>query len=126
MPVKLLGTWDKVCVAFAILIGAIMLSLGAVGVILGCNFHFKLPPVLGALPFLAGWAMTVVLVRYWRLSKALSFAGATICPTCRHVMYVPADGMGRCSNCGRGLQTVAKEDEYERGGADSQTNHFGE
>ncbi len=126
MPVKLLGTWDKICVVFTILIGAVMLLLGGAGAFFGSNFHFKLPPVLGALPFFAGWAMTVVLVRYWRLSKALSFVGATICPTCRHVMYVPENGYGRCSNCGRGLQIVAKTDAEAHEVPNSQINHFGD
>jgi len=58
--------FDKICATLAIPIGIIFMVLGIVGLFAGSKAHFALPPVLGALPFLVGWAMSITLIRFWR------------------------------------------------------------
>jgi hypothetical protein len=62
-------TFDKVCAVVAIPLGFVFMVLGAFGFLMGSSAHFTLPPILGGLPFLAGWAMSVTLIRFWSLSK---------------------------------------------------------
>lgn len=63
-----MNVFDKICACFAIPVGAVFMLLGLVGLVSGSSAHFTLPPVLGGLPFFLGWAMCVVLVKYWRNS----------------------------------------------------------
>lgn len=58
--------FDKICATLAIPIGIVFMVLGIVGLFAGSKAHFALPPVLGALPFFLGWAMSVTLIRFWR------------------------------------------------------------
>ena len=59
-------TFDKICATIAIPIGILFMVLGIVGLFVGASAHFTLPPVLGALPFFLGWAMSITLIRFWR------------------------------------------------------------
>lgn len=43
--------------------------LGVVGLFIGSNASFELPPVLGFLPFILGWAMCVTMIKFWKLQK---------------------------------------------------------
>ena len=74
-----MSLFDKICAVPTIIVGAVFMALGAFGVIFRSNAHFTLPPVLGGLPFFLGWAMCVVLIKYWRLSirpKEVARSGA--------------------------------------------------
>ena len=62
-------TFDKVCACLAIPIGFLFMAIGVFGLFFGASAEFTLPPVLGALPFLLGWAMSVTLIRYWRRDR---------------------------------------------------------
>ncbi len=62
-------TFDKVCAALAIPIGVVFMIIGAIGLFTGANAHFTLPPILGGLPFFVGWAMSIPLIRYWKISS---------------------------------------------------------
>jgi hypothetical protein len=61
-------TFDKICAALSISIGAIFMVLGVIGLFIGAKAYFTLPPILGVLPFFLGWGMCVPLVKYWRMS----------------------------------------------------------
>ena len=61
--------FDKVCAALSILVGALFMILGVVGLFVGSNAHFRLPPILGGLPFFLGWGMCVPLIKYWKMSR---------------------------------------------------------
>ncbi|NNJ27665.1 hypothetical protein [Alienimonas chondri] len=65
-----MSTFEKVCAAFAILLGGGLMLLGAVGLFLGSSANFTLPPVLGVAPFFFGYGICIPLVRYWRMSNA--------------------------------------------------------
>ena len=67
----MMSLFDKICAVPTIIVGVIFMILGAFGLIFGANANFTLPPILGGLPFLVGWAMCVVLIKYWRLSTRL-------------------------------------------------------
>ncbi|UCF13954.1 MAG: hypothetical protein JSU94_09570 [Phycisphaerales bacterium] len=66
---KPMTTFDKACAVLAIPIGVIFMVLGAIGLFTGAKAHFALPPILGGLPFFLGWAMSIPLIRYWRISN---------------------------------------------------------
>ncbi len=61
--------FDKVCAVLAIPFGVVFMILGAIGLFTGSSAHFTLPPILGAIPFFVGWAMSVPLIRYWKISN---------------------------------------------------------
>lgn len=63
-----MNLFDKICACIAIPVGAIFMLLGAVGLFTGSSAHFQLPPLLGGLPFLLGWAMCIVMIKAWRSS----------------------------------------------------------
>ena len=65
-----MSTFEKICAALAICIGAIFMILGIVGLFMGAKAHFTLPPLLGALPFFVGYGICIPLVRYWRMSNS--------------------------------------------------------
>ena len=62
-------TFDKICAALSIAVGAIFMVLGAFGLIFGSKAHFTLPPIIGGLPFFLGWGMCVPLVKFWKMSN---------------------------------------------------------
>jgi len=66
-----MNLFDKICAVPTIAVGAVFMVLGAIGLFTGSNAHFTLPPILGALPFFLGWAMCVVLVKFWSQSNRL-------------------------------------------------------
>jgi hypothetical protein len=61
-----MNTFDKVCACISIPIGLCFMLLGVIGVFAGSGAHFKLPPILGGLPFFWGWAMSITLIKFWR------------------------------------------------------------
>jgi hypothetical protein len=71
-----MSKFDKFCALLTIPVGVIFLVLGTVGLFLGAEAHFTLPPVLGALPFLLGWSMCVTLIKFWRGSGGGGSAGS--------------------------------------------------
>ena len=52
-----LNRFDKVCAVMAVALGVIFLLLGVVGLFVGCQANFTLPPLVGALPALIGWGI---------------------------------------------------------------------
>lgn len=64
-----MSTFEKLCAALAICMGAILMILGVFGLFMGASAHFTLPPLLGALPFFVGYGICVPLARYWRMSN---------------------------------------------------------
>ncbi|MHC5071697.1 MAG: hypothetical protein ACYTGO_14580 [Planctomycetota bacterium] len=56
---------NKTCMVLAFGLGALLLILGALGLVFGCNAHFTLPPVLGALPAAVGWGIVWAVRRAW-------------------------------------------------------------
>ena len=61
-------TFDKICAALSIAVGAVFMVLGVIGLFVGASAHFTLPPVLGGLPFFLGWGMCIPMVKYWKMS----------------------------------------------------------
>lgn len=57
--------FDKLCACVAIPVGFVFLILGVFGFFAGSSAHFTLPPLLGGVPFLLGWAMSITLIRFW-------------------------------------------------------------
>lgn len=66
---KPMTVFDKACAVVAIPIGIVFMVLGAIGLFTGAKAHFDLPPILGCLPFFMGWAMSIPLIRYWKISN---------------------------------------------------------
>ena len=64
-----MSVFDKICAALSIVVGAIFMILGGIGLFTGAKAHFTLPPVLGILPFFLGWGMCVPLIKYWKMSS---------------------------------------------------------
>ncbi len=60
-----MNKFDKICAVVAIPIGVVFMVLGFIGLFAGSSANFTLPPVLGFLPFLLGWAMCVTLIKFW-------------------------------------------------------------
>ena len=56
---------NKICMVMAFVLGALLLILGALGLVFGCNAHFTLPPVLGVLPAAVGWGIVWAVRRAW-------------------------------------------------------------
>lgn len=63
--------FDKICAVPTVLAGVALMILGGLGLFMGCNANFTLPPIFGGLPFLVGWAMCVCMIKYWRQSSRL-------------------------------------------------------
>lgn len=64
-----LNLFDKICAVLAFGLGVVLLILGLVGVIFGCNAHFTLPPILGALPVLFGWGIVKPVIVAWKAGR---------------------------------------------------------
>jgi hydrogenase/urease accessory protein HupE len=60
--------FDRVCSVLAIPLGFVLMVLGVLGLFGGVSAHFTLPPILGGLPFFVGWAMSITLLRFWRMT----------------------------------------------------------
>ena len=56
---------NKVCMACAFCLGAVLLILGVIGFFMGSSANFTLPPILGLLPALFGWGALVAVRRAW-------------------------------------------------------------
>ena len=52
-----MNIFDKICAVLALLLGIVLGLLGVVGLFVGCNAHFSLPPILGVLPVFFGWGI---------------------------------------------------------------------
>ena len=61
--------FDKFCAVFAFILGAIFLILGVIGLFVGCNAHFSLPPILGVVPALVGWGIVRPVIIAWNNSN---------------------------------------------------------
>ncbi len=60
-----MNVFNKVCMVLAAALGAVLMILGALGLFFGCNAHFTLPPVLGALPAIIGWGIVTAVRAAW-------------------------------------------------------------
>jgi hypothetical protein len=58
--------FDKICAVLAFALGAALLILGVIGLFTGCRAHFTLPPILGALPAIAGWGIIKPIIVAWK------------------------------------------------------------
>lgn len=67
----MMSLFDKICAVPAIIVGIVFMFLGAAGLFVEVKAYFTLPPILGVLPFFLGWSMSVVLIKYWKLSDKL-------------------------------------------------------
>lgn len=67
-----LNLFDKICAVLAFVLGVVLLGLGLFGTIFGCNAHFTLPPILGALPALVGWGILKPVVVAWNARRSPS------------------------------------------------------
>ncbi len=76
-----MSVFDKICAVPTIIAGAIFMALGVFGLIFGCAAKLTLPPILGVLPFFLGWAMCVVLIKYWKLSARLKYDNRASAPS---------------------------------------------
>lgn len=70
-----MNAFDKLCAAFAFLLGIIFLVLGLLGLFTGARAHFTLPPILGGLPAICGWGMVKPIIVAWRVPTGRDQAG---------------------------------------------------
>jgi len=61
-----MNIFDKICCVLAFLLGVALLILGALGLFMGCNANFTLPPILGVIPAFAGWGIVKAIVVAWK------------------------------------------------------------
>ena len=73
-----LNLFDKICAALGCALGVVLLILGTLGLCVGCNAHFTLPPVLGVLPALVGWGILKSAVVAFRSSRMLAAQGSAV------------------------------------------------
>ena len=71
-----MNRFDKICSVLAIPFGVAFMLLGIVGLFTGFRFRISLGPIEGAAPFFLGWAMSVTLLRFWRISTKLKESDA--------------------------------------------------
>jgi hypothetical protein len=69
-PRPSLSGFDRLCAVLAFALGIALLILGLLGIFFGCNAHFTLPPVLGALPALVGWGILKSVYVAWRARRS--------------------------------------------------------
>ena len=60
-----MNAFDKLCAAFAFVLGLVLLVLGAIGLFTGCRANLALPPVLAALPAIVGWGILRAVYFAW-------------------------------------------------------------
>jgi hypothetical protein len=63
-----MNVFDKVCAVLAFPLGVVLLVLGIIGLFVGCNASFVLPPILGVVPAFVGWGIIRPVVVAWRSS----------------------------------------------------------
>jgi hypothetical protein len=64
----LMNVFDKVCAVLAFPLGVVLLVLGIIGLFVGCNASFVLPPILGVVPAFVGWGIVRPVVVAWKSS----------------------------------------------------------
>ena len=64
--------FDKICAVPALILGAVFLLLGGIGLFLGSSANFSLPPILGCLPFFIGWGIFRSVLIAWRCGDQVS------------------------------------------------------
>ncbi len=60
-----MNLFDKFCAVLAFILGLVFLVLGGLGLFMGCSASFRLPPVLGFVPFLVGWGIVRAVYHAW-------------------------------------------------------------
>lgn len=112
-----MNLFDKICGVFAFVLGVIFILLGVVGAVDGCNAHFALPPVIGAIPFFVGWGIVRPVWLAWRApntpaeSVRLDPNGCVLDNLpCRHCSYNLRTQRydGRCPECGKPVAWAAE------------------
>jgi hypothetical protein len=61
-----LNAFDRICAALAFVLAVVLIVLGAIGLFVGCQANFTLPPILGVLPLLPGWGILKCVIVAWR------------------------------------------------------------
>ncbi len=65
-----MNLFNKVCMVLAFVLGALLLILGALGLVFGCNAHFTLPPIMGVLPAFVGWGIIAAVRGAWGTERS--------------------------------------------------------
>ena len=61
-----MNIFDKSCAVFSFVLGGLLLLLGVMGLFVGCNANFTLPPILGVIPAFVGWGIVRSIWVAWR------------------------------------------------------------
>jgi len=61
-----MNLFDKICAVLAFILGGLFLLFGGLGLFMGCNAHFSLPPILGVIPFFVGWGIIKPILVAWK------------------------------------------------------------
>jgi hypothetical protein len=64
-----MNLFDRICAVPAVILGAILLVLGILGLFTGCKANFTLPPVVGVLPAVVGWGIIRSVWVAWKVRK---------------------------------------------------------
>jgi hypothetical protein len=64
-----MNAFDKICAVLAFPLGVVLLVLGIIGLFVGCNASFVLPPILGVVPAFVGWGIIRPVVVAWKHSS---------------------------------------------------------
>ena len=64
-----MNLFDRVCAVPAMILGAVFLILGILGLFTGCKAHFTLPPILGVLPAVVGWGIVKSVWVAWKVRR---------------------------------------------------------
>ncbi|HKA08579.1 MAG TPA: hypothetical protein VKD71_15075 [Gemmataceae bacterium] len=60
-----MNTFDKLCGALAFVLGCVFVVLGVLGLFIGCQANFTLPPIAGVLPAFIGWGIIRAVYLAW-------------------------------------------------------------
>jgi xanthosine utilization system XapX-like protein len=65
-----MNLFDKICACLACILGGLFIILGVMGLFMGCNANFTLPPILGGRPALVGWSIIKPVIVAWKKPAA--------------------------------------------------------
>jgi len=60
-----MSVFDKFCAVFAFALGMALLFFGILGLFMGCQAYFTLPPLYGCLPAFVGWGIVRAIYLAW-------------------------------------------------------------
>ena len=65
-----MNAFDKLCGALAFVLGLVFVVLGVLGLFIGCQANFTLPPIAGVLPAFIGWGIVRAVYLAWNRPRA--------------------------------------------------------